>query len=130
MSAWATLWAGFPLPDVESGYRIFRAGALANALDYYTGYKYSETVEVAVVMCRLGYKVRNDVLVPVPVYRSRTDLADVIIDLVAIPKAALRVHWRRPSSQPVPSLATPLAVTGALAGAVVGVAALARRLFS
>ena len=25
MSAWATLWAGGPLHDVESGYRIFRA---------------------------------------------------------------------------------------------------------
>jgi glycosyltransferase involved in cell wall biosynthesis len=130
MSTWATLWAGFPLPDVESGYRIFRAGALANALDYYTGYKYSETVEVAVVMCQLGYKVRNDVLVPVPIYRSRTDLIDVIIDLVAIPKAALRVHWRRPSSQPVPSLAKPLAVTGALAGTTIGLLAIARRLFS
>ncbi len=72
LSAWASLWAGGPLPDVESGYRIFRAGALANALDYYQGYKYSETVEVAVVLSRLGYKVRNDVLVPVPIYRSRT----------------------------------------------------------
>jgi len=122
MSAWATLWANNPLPDVESGYRIFRAGALANALDYYTGYKYSETVEVAVVMCRLGYKVRNDVLVPVPVYRSRTDLADVVIDLVAIPLAALRVQRRRPSSQPVPSLAKPLAVTVALAVAGLGAA--------
>ena len=72
LSAWASLWAGGPLLDVESGYRIFRAGALANALDYYQGYKYSETVEVAVVLWRLGYKVRNDVMVPVPIYRSRT----------------------------------------------------------
>jgi glycosyltransferase involved in cell wall biosynthesis len=35
MSTWATLWAGHSLPDVESGYRIFRLGALAHALDYY-----------------------------------------------------------------------------------------------
>ena len=85
LSAWASLWAGGPLLDVESGYRIFRAGALANALDYYQGYKYSETVEVAVVLWRLGYKVRNDVVVPVPIYRSRTSMVDVVIDLVVDP---------------------------------------------
>lgn len=96
MSTWATFWAGQRLPDVESGYRIFRAGALADALDYYRGYKYSETVEVAVVLCRLGYRVRNDVVVPVPVYRSRTDLVDVAIDLAAMPLAAARVVLRRP----------------------------------
>jgi len=92
LSAWASLWAGQRLLDVESGYRVFRLGALADALDYYQGHKYSETVEVAVVLCRLGYRVRNDVLVPVPVYRSRTSLADAFIDFVAMPKAYRRVR--------------------------------------
>jgi drug/metabolite transporter (DMT)-like permease len=96
MSAWASLWAGARLRDVESGYRIFRAGALVDALDYYRGYKYSETVEVAVVLCRLGYRVRNDVLVPVPVFRSRTSMLDALIDLAVIPMAAFRVAVRRP----------------------------------
>jgi glycosyltransferase involved in cell wall biosynthesis len=94
LSIWATLWAGSRLRDVESGYRVFRLGPLSHALDYYQGHRYSETVEVAVVMCRLGYRVRNDVLVPVPVYRSRTSLRDAAIDLAAIPAAAVRV-WRR-----------------------------------
>ncbi len=40
MSTWATIWSGgVALKDVESGYRIFRLGALADALDYYQGYK-------------------------------------------------------------------------------------------
>jgi len=95
LSAWATLWAGHRLLDVESGYRVFRLGALADALDYYRGYKYSETVEVAVVLCRLGYRVRNDLLVAVPVYRSRTSLLDAVIDAVAMPLAALRVRRGR-----------------------------------
>ena len=95
VSAWASLWAGHRLRDVESGYRIFRAGALADALDYYQGYKYSETVEVAVVLCRLGYRVRNDVMVPVPVFRSRTRLVDAAIDLAMIPVAAYRAARRR-----------------------------------
>ena len=95
VSAWASLWAGHRLRDVESGYRIFRAAALADALDYYRGYKYSETVEVAVVLCRLGYRVRNDVTVPVPVFRSRTRLVDAVIDLAMIPVAAYRAARRR-----------------------------------
>jgi glycosyltransferase involved in cell wall biosynthesis len=95
LSAWASLWAGKRLLDVESGYRVFRIGALADALNYYKGYKYSETVEVAVVLCRLGYKVRNDVLVSVPIYRSRTSYADAVIDGWMIPVAAVRVFTRR-----------------------------------
>jgi peptidoglycan/xylan/chitin deacetylase (PgdA/CDA1 family) len=94
LSGWASMWAGNRLHDVESGYRIFRLGSLAHALEFYTGYKYSETVEVAVVMSRLGYRVRNDHVVPVPVSRSRTRLRDAVIDLAVIPVAAGRV-WRQ-----------------------------------
>ncbi len=94
LSKWASLWAGTPLHDVESGYRIFRLGAIAHALDFYSGYRYSETVEVAVVMAQLGYRVRNDHAVPVPVSRSRTRMRDAVIDLAVIPLAARRV-WRR-----------------------------------
>jgi glycosyltransferase involved in cell wall biosynthesis len=94
MSTWATLWAGSRLYDVESGYRVFRLAALADALDYYRGYRYTETVEVAVVLCRLGYKVRNDVLVPVPVYRSRTRMKDALLDLTMMPVAFWRVRRR------------------------------------
>ena len=95
LSRWASLWARRRLLDVESGYRIFRLGALADALRYYRGYKYSETVEVAVVLSRLGYRVSNDVVVPVPVYRSRTRLVDAAIDMAAIPAAAWRVRGAR-----------------------------------
>lgn len=120
MSTWATIWAGgVALNDVESGYRIFRLGALADALDYYQGYKYSETVEVAVVLSRLGYKVRNDVVVPVPVFRSRTSMTDVVIDLVAMPAAAFRVTMRRPKDVPVPSLVPPVLKSAAIGGAAI-----------
>lgn len=122
MSAWASLWAGIPLHDVESGYRIFRLGALADALNYYKGYQYSETVEVAVVLGRLGYRVRNDVKVPVPVYRSRTRLKDAAIDLWMMPVAAFRVALKRPRTAGLPhavvavlSLATVTLVTTRLA---------------
>jgi len=124
LSTWATLWAGARLDDVESGYRIFRLGALADALNYYRGYKYSETVEVAVVLCRLGYHVRNDIVVPVPVYRSRTRMYDVFVDLGAIPMAAFRVTARKPPGTTVPSLVPPIAVTAA--GAIVATGVLRR----
>src|SRR4029453_6440472 len=53
------------------------------------------TVEVAVGLWRLGYPVRNDVKVPVPVFRSRTRLVDAAIDLSMIPVAADRASRRR-----------------------------------
>lgn len=128
MSTWATIWSGgVPLEDVESGYRIFRLGALADALDYYKGYKYSETVEVAIVLARLGYRVRNDVLVPVPVFRSRTRMKDVLIDLAAMPAAAFRVTRRRPAGHPVPSLVPPVLISAGIAAAGIVPAAIALR---
>jgi glycosyltransferase involved in cell wall biosynthesis len=99
ISAWASLWAGRRLYDVESGYRVFRVAALVDALRYYRGYQYSETVEVAVVLGRRGANVRNDVVVPVPVSRSRTRLVDFVIDAAMIPVAALRVLLDRPLQQ-------------------------------
>lgn len=125
MSTWATIWSGgVELNDVESGYRIFRLGALADALDYYQGYKYSETVEVAVVLSRLGYRVRNDIVVPVPVFRSRTSMTDVVIDLVAMPAAAFRVTMRRPKDVSVPSLVPPVLTSAAIGAAAIAPLAL------
>ncbi len=100
LSRWASWWARADLRDVESGYRVFRASALADALQYYRGYKYSETVEVAVILCRLGYRVRNDVVLPVPVFRSRTRLRDAAIDVTMIVVAARRS--RQSVRKPVP----------------------------
>ena len=59
-------------------------------MQFYRGYRYSETVEVAVVLCRLGYTVRNDVVLQVPVFRSRTKMSDAVIDAVMIVVAARR----------------------------------------
>lgn len=108
MSAWATLWAGRHWRDVESGFRIFRVGPLLDALQYYKGWKYSETVEVAVILSRLGYQVRNDVTVPVPVFRSRTRLFDVAVDLWSMPAAWWRVTWLR---RPPPGIGRRTAIT-------------------
>jgi UDP-glucose 4-epimerase len=119
LSAWASAWAGKRLYDVESGYRIFRLGALAHALDYYSGHKYSETVEVAVVMSRLGYRVRNDHLVPVPVARSRTSLTDAAIDFAAIPIAASRV-WRADTEGNAPATLSIAAVLALLLALTLG----------
>jgi len=118
LSLWASLWAGHRLYDVESGFRAFRLGALAAALQYYRGYKYSETVEVAVILPHLGYRVSNDLLVPVPVFRSRTRLKDGVIDFAAIVAAWWRVvaGRNRPRGMPLWSIYVlpPLGLLGLL----------------
>ena len=98
MSAWASIWGGRRFADVESGYRAFRVGALIDCLQYYKGYKYSETVEIAVILPILGYKIHDTTIVDIPVFRSNTRLKDVVIDLVAMPCAA----WRAGSMRRLP----------------------------
>jgi peptidoglycan/xylan/chitin deacetylase (PgdA/CDA1 family) len=91
MSRWASVWAGQRLRDVECGYRIIRLGPLIHAMQYMRGYRYSQPAQLAVVMSRLGYRIRNDVVVQVPVDRSRTGFSNAIMHVIAIPWSAARV---------------------------------------
>ncbi len=86
---------GYRFEDIESGYRVFRVGPLLEAQEYYEGYKYSETVEVAVLLTRLGYKVDNTYGINIPVARTRTRLYDAAVDAVCMPLAWYRLAcWR------------------------------------
>ncbi|HEX5480740.1 MAG TPA: glycosyltransferase family 2 protein [Dehalococcoidia bacterium] len=127
MSAWASIWSGRRFRDVESGYRAFRVGPLLAALRYYKGYKYSETVEVAVILPLLGYRVHDTTLVDIPVFRSRTRMKDVAIDLIAMPCAWWRVMASRGAARRLPRwlsyYALPLVLAPALALAFVAMAA-------
>jgi len=81
--------------DIESGYRVFRIGPLLEAQEYYRGYKYSETVEVAVILARLGYRVDNSYGIEIPVARTRTRLYDAAVDAVCMPLSWYRLAcWR------------------------------------
>ncbi len=92
---------GFKFEDIESGYRVFRIGPLLHAQQYYRGYKYSETVEVAVILSRLGYRMCNSYSVTIPVARTRTRLYDAMVDAVCMPLSwyRLEVHQRTSSPQ-------------------------------
>jgi len=78
MSALGSLYAGRRLHDIESGYRVIRLGPLLHAQEFYEGHRYSECVEQAVVLNRLGYRVDNEFPVQVPVGRTRTRLSDAV----------------------------------------------------
>ena len=86
---------GHRFEDIESGYRVFRVGPLLEAQEYYEGYKYSETVEVAVLLTRLGYRVDNTYTINIPVARTRTRLYDAAVDAVCMPLAWYRLAcWK------------------------------------
>lgn len=119
MSAWATIWSGRRFADVESGYRAFRIGALVDCLQYYKGYKYSETVEIAMILPVLGYKIHDTTVVDIPVFRSNTRLKDVAIDLLAMPAARWRVTMSRRLPRATPKWFTYYALPLALAAATV-----------
>ncbi len=81
--------------DIECGYRVFRVRPLLEAQEFYRGYKYSETVEVAVILARMGYRVDNAFPIDIPVARTRTRLFDAAVDAVCMPLAWYRLAcWR------------------------------------
>ena len=90
-----TISGGHKFSDIESGYRVFRVGPLLEAQEFYRGYKYSETVEVAVLLTRLGYRVDNTYRINIPVGRTRTRLYDAAVDAVCMPLAWYRLScWK------------------------------------
>ena len=95
MAALGSVCAGQRLHDIESGYRIVRLGPLLHAQQFYAGQRYSESVELTVVLARLGYRVDNAFEVRVPVARTRTRLHDAAAHAVAMCAAWYRVAcWR------------------------------------
>lgn len=89
------LSGGHRFEDIESGYRVFRIGPLLEAQEFYRGYKYSETVEVAVILSRLGYRVDNSYPIAIPVARTRTRLYDAAVDAVCMPLSWYRLaSWK------------------------------------
>jgi hypothetical protein len=117
LSRWADLWAGRTrLHDAACGDRIYRLAALADALDHCPADRPTGPAELAVVMSRLGCRVRNDVLVDVPPPGSRGQgLLDLLADAVAVPAAAFRTDGRHhPPAKVALRLAWPLTATAAV----------------
>ena len=95
MAALGSLCAGVRIHDIESGYRLVRLGPLLHAQEFYAGRRYSEGVELAVVLGRLGYRVDNDYIVQVPIPRTRTHLSDAANHAATMLGAWFRtVSWR------------------------------------
>ena len=113
---WIARWSGgAPFEDIESGYRVFRIGPLLAAQEYYRGYRYSETVEVAVLLTRMGHSVDNTYPVAIPVARTRTRLKDAAVDAACMPLAWYRLAcWQgTTAAQRVPWVATAAIVVAA-----------------
>ncbi len=103
ISVWASLWAARRLHDIESGFRAFRLGAWLAALQYCQGSRHSESVQVAVVLPHLGYRVSNDLVVPAPTPGSRTRLKDGVVDFAAVVAAWWRILAGRTRPPGMPS---------------------------
>ncbi len=82
MTLWGSLWSGFRYYDVESGFRAMRLRVLPPLLDYYTGCRYSCAQEIAILTARLGFRVSNDFVTLIRLYRSQTRSRDVVINAV------------------------------------------------
>jgi hypothetical protein len=113
LSGWATLWGGrVRLHDVASCDRVFRLAALADALDHCGDGGAVGTVDLAVALSRLGCRVRNDVLVAMPLRAPQRGPLDGLADIVTLPGAAFRVEDRRHTpAEAVANLAWPIAAT-------------------
>lgn len=116
LSGWATLWGGrVRLHDVASCDRVFRLAALADALDHCGDGGTVGTVDLAVALSRLGCRVRNDVLVAMPLRPPQRGAAGGLADAVTLPGAAFRVEDRRHTpAEAVANLAWPLAATAGI----------------
>jgi hypothetical protein len=107
MTVWGSLWSGFHYYDVESGFRAMRLRVLPPVLDYYTGYRYSCAQEIAILTARLGFRISNNFVTIIRLYRSQTRPRDVVINALlgtwAFARWALgvKIARREPLARPV-----------------------------
>lgn len=99
-------WAGTRLHDAHCGYLLLRAWTVPKLLDYVTGYKYSTSPEIAVVLPRVGYRVSDEIYVDSPCPRSHTKFRDAFLDFLFCPLAFFKVELALKSKRrPLPAIA-------------------------
>lgn len=96
MSRIGTVCAGQRFHDIETGYCLFRIRALDAALALHKrDWRYSISMTLAVTLARLGFRISNEPIASIKVYRSRTRVLDVLIDSAALVHAWYQVERSR-----------------------------------
>jgi glycosyltransferase involved in cell wall biosynthesis len=100
MSMMGSCFAGTSFKDVESGYCVFRLGPLEDALRFQRrDSRYSLSLTLAVALGRLGYKISNDPMASIKVFRSRTRTIDGLWDTLAAANTWAKVTTSRMKSE-------------------------------
>ncbi len=94
----ASILTGFHFNDVESNFRMTRAGVFPRLLEYFSGYRYSGAFEVGIILASLEYRMSNEVKVLVPFYAEGARAIDGLhvlgMGLKAWTKVKLRLKNR------------------------------------
>jgi len=95
LSLWASLLCGRRWHDIEAGMRVMKVGAIPKLLDYFMGLRYSCSQEIGIISVLQGLKADNSFIQPVSYYRSRTSMADFLVNAAVGLTASLRVRLGR-----------------------------------
>lgn len=90
LSLWGRMLSGFPFRDIECGFKILRAGLVPALFEDYSGFRYSCAQEIALITALRGYRIANDCLVRVPLYRRGARMRDIFPLLIF----SLRIFFR------------------------------------
>lgn len=94
LSVWASMISGYKFNDIESGFRVFRAGIINKILLYYTGYRYSCEQEMGIIAALLHLKIDNEYLVEVDIYVQGARFKDAFSIILLGIIAFLRVKFK------------------------------------
>lgn len=96
LSLWASLLSGYRYRDAECGFRVFRADVLGDIIRYFTGRRYGCAQEIAIITARRGWRIDNNLVIPVDIYRAGTRIRDGFTNLWAGLTAWVRVTLGQP----------------------------------
>src|SRR2546422_1635631 len=101
MSRIGSVCAGMRFHDIETGYCLFRVRALEAALALHKrDWRYSISMTLAVTLSRLGFRISNEPVASIKIYRSRTRIRDVAIDTLALLHAWAQVEIAQAKRSP------------------------------
>ena len=96
LTSYVNMLSRYRYHDVESGFRLLRAGLLPEIMRYYAGYRYSNAQEIAMITATLKCKIDNNYLIKIPYYRKGgPGFIDVLINIIMGAVVFLKVKFRK-----------------------------------
>ena len=96
MTSYFNILSNYKYNDVESGFRLLKVNIIPKVIKYYTGCRYSNAQEIAMITALLNYKIDNNYVIKTSYHRKGgPGFIDAIINITMSTAVFLKIKFKR-----------------------------------